>query len=95
MGVEVGRESVGGKGEMEKSHLEMAEALDKMERSVKSDEADLLEEVLPKLKAGKTLKPKHAGALKAMYEKYLGEKEEDKPLPADEEEEDIDPDDFQ
>lgn len=55
----------------EKTLLEMAQALDKMERDVTSSEADILEYALKRLESGKKLEPKDETKLKAMYEKYL------------------------
>lgn len=59
----------------EKSPLEMALELDQMERDVTSGEADLLEAVLPRLRAKKPIGPERAEKLQKMYEKYFGPKD--------------------
>lgn len=76
-----------------KSTKEMAQELDAMPRSVSSDEADFLEEVLHIVGKGKKLGPKGTQRLETMYKKYLIEKEEDEDSPVEEEE--IDEDDFE
>jgi hypothetical protein len=63
--------------EKKKTLLEMAKELDGMERAVTSDEAELLEEVLKMLKAGKRLSPAQASKIEKMDKKYLSEKEEE------------------
>lgn len=83
-----------GEGIVEKkSAKEMAQELDAMPRSVSSDEADFLEEVLHIVGKGKKLGPKGTQRLEAMYKKYLVDKEEDEDSPVEEEE--IDEDDFE
>lgn len=76
-----------------KSTKEMAQELDAMPRSVSSDEADFLEEVLHIVGKGKKLGPKGSQRLEAMYKKYLVDKEDDEDAPVDEEE--IDDADFE
>lgn len=57
--------------------LEKAESLDAMERDVSSKEADFLENVLKRLRAGGSLTPKQLKSLDEMYVKYLGVSEEE------------------
>lgn len=78
---------------MEKKTVkEMAEELDAMPRSVTSEEADFLEEVLHIVGKGKKLGPKGTQTLEAMYKKYLVDKEEGEES---EDDEDVDEDDFE
>jgi hypothetical protein len=68
----------------------MAEALDGMEKSVSSWEADFIESVLVRLrKEHRPLTDAQAEKLKEVYDKYLGEEAEGKP-----DEDDVDEDDF-
>lgn len=78
------------------THLEMAEALDSMERNVSSWEADFLESVLKRLKDdGRTLSEKQATKLKELYERYLGDETDDDEPPSSESGGDqVDEDDF-
>lgn len=78
-----------GNGEKENVNLEMAEALDGMEKTLSSGNADFLEKILKKLRANEDLTDKEATKLEELYEKHLGEDNED-----DENEDDIDEDDF-
>lgn len=55
--------------------IEMAEALDEMERDILSWEADLLDFILKALRDGKEITIKQRQSLEAIYEKYLGEKD--------------------
>lgn len=59
------------------THLEMAQALDSMERDVTSWEADFIESVLKRLKAGRPLSPKQAESLEGMHRKYFADDESD------------------
>jgi hypothetical protein len=70
------------------THLEMAEALDSMERDVDSWEAGLLDSVLRRLKDGTPLTPGQTTALEEMHAKYFGG--DDAALDADDTEEDED-----
>lgn len=68
--------------ESKKSYLEMAEELDGMDRDVRSEEADLLERALKRLRSGRPLRPKDADWLEKLHAKYLedgkdGEEEQD------------------
>jgi hypothetical protein len=73
-----------------KTHKQMAQELDKMNRDVTSEEADFLEEVLDTVGEGKKLKPKVAGKLEEIYEKYLVNREDAEEEDPDEEEVDDD-----
>lgn len=53
--------------------LEMAEALDKMDRDLNSWEADFHNSILEILRFGGNLSTKEALKLKEIYERYLGE----------------------
>lgn len=68
------------------THLEMAQALDSMERDVTSWEAGLLDSVLKRLRAGHPLSPKQTASLEGMYQKYLGEDDTDRAAAGGEEE---------
>lgn len=57
--------------------LKKAQALDEMERSVTSTEADVLERVLEAFRDKKPPKNKDAEKIEAMYTKYLESKESD------------------
>lgn len=78
------------------SNLEMAKALDDMDKSLSSANADFLERILNTLKSGKPITPKEEGKLEALYARYFAEPEEEE----DEEKEegdgddDVDEDDF-
>lgn len=78
-------------GEKEKINLEMAEALDGMEKNLSSDNADFLEEVLEKLKADEALTDKEQRKLEALYNRYFAEEEDEE---TGDDEDDIDEDDF-
>lgn len=81
--------------QQKKSHfLEMAEELDGMDRDVTSTEADLLEEILNTLRAGRELKPKDEAKLELMHEKYLGQKDDPERSPFESRSDEIDPDYF-
>jgi len=72
------------------THLEMAEALDGMERAVSSWEADFIESVLIRLREEhRPLTDGQVEKLREIYEKYLGEETDRKP-----DEDDVDEDDF-
>lgn len=76
-----------------KGDLAKAEELDEMEKTLSSDNADLLERVLKTLRAGGKLKPKEEEKLEALYDKYFGEHDEEEA--AEETDDDgIDEDDF-
>lgn len=51
--------------------VKMARELDEMTRDVTSEEADLLEKVLRKLKENRPLSPGQTQAIKKMHDKYL------------------------
>jgi hypothetical protein len=53
----------------------MARELDEMTRDVTSEEADLLEKVLRKMKEKRPLSPGQSQAIKKMYDKYLTSRE--------------------
>lgn len=72
-----------------KTHLEMAVELDEMQRNVPTEEADLLERVLPALQKRKRPGREDLEALERMYEKYFGENGEGAETP-DEEGDDLD-----
>lgn len=74
--------------------LEMAEELDGMDRDVTSGEANLLEEILNTLRAGRELKPKDEAKLELMHEKYLGQKDDPERSPFEDRSDEIDPDYF-
>jgi ABC-type amino acid transport substrate-binding protein len=75
-------------GEKGKINLEMAEALDEMDKNLSSANADFLNEVLKKLKADDDLSDEEQTRLEALYKRYFGDEDES------EEEADIDEDDF-
>lgn len=84
-------------GERKNVNLEMAEALDDMDKSLSSSNADFLERVLRTLKEGKEIGPKDEGKLEALYSRYFPENEEEEGEEDDEksnDEDDIDEDDF-
>jgi len=75
-----------------KSNLEMAEALDEMDKNLSSDNASFLEGVLKKLKDDEELSDKEEKKLETLYNRHFGEEIEES-----EEEgngDDIDEDDF-
>ena len=78
-----------GPGGKEKHNLEMAEALEGMERALSSENSEFLEKILGILNKEKPLSAKQETKLEALYEKYFGE-DADK----NDDEEDIDEDDF-
>lgn len=69
----------------------MAKELDQMTRSVTSDEADLLEVVLRKLKEKKFVTSAEGEAVKKMYDRYLSPRDEESQvtLPEESEEDDF------
>ena len=77
-----------------KTDLEKAEELDEMEKTLSSDNADLLERVLKSLRAGSKLKPRDKTRLAELYDKHFGEHEEEDKGADDTEDEAIDEDDF-
>lgn len=77
-----------------KTDLQKAEELDEMEKTLSSDNADLLEMVLKTLRAGSRLKPKDKARLGELYDKYFGEHDEEEKESDEAEEESIDEDDF-
>lgn len=84
-------------GERKNVNLEMAEALDDMDKSLSSSNADFLERVLKTLKEGKAIDPKDEGKLEALYSRYFPENEEEEGEEDDEksnDDDDIDEDDF-
>lgn len=76
-----------------KSDLAKAEELDEMDKTLSSDNADLLEKVLKTLRAGGKLKPKEKAKLEALYDKHFGEHDEEE-KGEEPDEDDIDEDDF-
>lgn len=66
-----------------KELLRMATALDEMTRSVLSDEAELLDQVLKKLKAKKFVAERDAEALRKLYQKYLTPRDSEESIPVD------------
>lgn len=54
-------------------HLELAKELDGMEREISSWEVDFLENVLKRLRAGRSLSAKQQAALMEMHAKYFGD----------------------
>jgi hypothetical protein len=84
-------------GERKDTNLEMAEALDDMDKSLSSSNADFLERVLKTLKEGKKISPKDEGKLEALYGRYFPENGDEETEEEDEEktdDDDIDEDDF-
>lgn len=77
-----------------KSDLAKAEELDEMEKTLSSDNADLLERVLKTLRGGSKLKPKDKAKLDALYDKHFGEPDEEEAEADGDEDGDIDEDDF-
>lgn len=74
-----------------KLNLEMAEALDEMDKDLSSDNADFLEETLKKLRHDVELTDKEQRKLEALYKKHFGGDDE---KGSTEDEDDIDEDDF-
>lgn len=74
-----------------KLNLEMAEALDEMQKDLSSDNADFLEDMLKKLRHDVDLTDKEQKKLEVLYKKHFGDDEE-KEAAVDEDE--IDEDDF-
>lgn len=60
-----------------KTHLEMAKELDELDRDLRTEEADLLDLALKTLKAGKRLGPKDAAKFELIYEKYMGDEDDE------------------
>lgn len=77
-----------------KTDLKKAEELDEMEKTLSTENADLLEKVLKTLRAGGRLKPKDSTRLGELYEKHFGEKDEEDKESDEAEDEGIDEDDF-
>lgn len=88
------------KGERQKLNLERAEALDDMDKSLSTDNADFLERVLKALKEGKSIGSKDESKLEALHKKYFPEDDEEEEEGKEDDEEkgndddDIDEDDF-
>ncbi len=80
------------KEEKGKLNLEMAEALDEMDKSLSTENADFLEEVLKKLRHDVDLTPKEEKKLEALYKKHFGEDEDEDASPSDGDSDDDDPD---
>jgi hypothetical protein len=55
------------------TNLEMAEAIDGMERSVTSWEAEFLDSVLVRLREGRSISEKQESKIRELYERYLGD----------------------
>ena len=82
-------------GERKNINLEMAEALDDMDKSLSTSNADFLERVLKMLKEGKALSGKDEDKLEALYKKHFSEDDEEEDDEEKEnEDDDIDEDDF-
>lgn len=82
---------------MEERHTyrEMAEALDEMDKSLSSENADFLEEVLKKVKKGTALEKNEEKRLERLYVRYFGDpEEEDEEEVKESVEEEIDDSDF-
>lgn len=82
-----------------KSPLAMARKLDEKADQLSTEEAELVDELLPKLRTSRKVKPAELAQLEKVYDKYFGEdadeddgEEEDEGSEGDEEE--IDEDDF-
>jgi hypothetical protein len=82
------------KEEKGKPNLEMAEALDEMDKTLSSDNADFLEEVLKKLRHDVDLTDKEQNKLRILFKKHLGDDDDEEEEPAVDEEEEVDEDDF-
>jgi len=65
------------KEEKGKRNLEMAEALDEMEKTLTTENADFLEEVLKKLRHDVDLTDREEKKLHVLFKKHLGEDDED------------------
>lgn len=74
-----------------KLNLEMAEALDDMDKDLSSDNADFLEAALKKLRHDVELSDREQKKLETLYKKHFGDEEEKEST---EDEDDIDEDDF-
>ncbi len=77
--------SVEERGVKEQKIRKMALELDRMEKSVTSDEAELLEAVLVKTKEKKQVTRDEADRLEKMYDRYLAPREDSKDGAPDEE----------
>lgn len=84
-----------------RSPLSMARKLEEKADELESQEVELVEELLPRLRVSKKIKPAQAAELERIYEKYFGDdSENDEPEDADDAdhrdaaEEEIDDDDF-
>jgi len=78
-------------------NLEMAEALDEMDKTLSTENADFLEAVLKKLRQNTDLSLKDQKRLETLYKKYFGDDDEEEDADDDEkseDEEEIDEDDF-
>lgn len=81
--------------EKQKTFMEMAVALDEMEASLSSDNADFLDQTLVTLKKGKSLSHREQGKLERLYAKYFGDPdEEEESLKEEGAEEEVDDNDF-
>lgn len=79
-------------GDKQKLNLEMAEALDEMDKALSGENAEFLEKALVILRKGKLLNGKQEVKLEALYDRYFGEEAEQKE--DDGNGDDIDEDDF-
>lgn len=82
-----------------KSPLAMARKLDEKADELSTEEAELVDDLLPRLRTARKVKPAELAQLEKVYEKYFGEdaeeddgEEEDEQ--SDEAEKEIDEDDF-
>jgi hypothetical protein len=80
---------------MDKKTLrEKVRALDRMPRSVASEEADLIAFIQDKLKTGKKISPEEAGEIEEIYLRYLGPKGDEEAAEDPADEDGVDEDDF-
>lgn len=80
------------RGVNEKNIRKMAVELDRMSRAVSSEEADLLDRVLVKIRDKRAITQDEADEVSAMYQRYLGRPDED---PESENEEEVAPDEYE
>lgn len=77
--------SVEERGVKEQKIRKMALELDRMEKSVTSDEAELLEAVLVKTKEKKAISREESDGIAKMYDRYLAPHEESRDVISEEE----------
>lgn len=84
-------------GERQRLNKEMAQALDDMDKTLSTENANFLERIMNLLKEGKDLKSKDEARLETLYKRYFAENEDEEEEGEDAEEkdeDDIDEDDF-